>query len=224
MEYLVTNAVLPYLSRGFQLKGMIKTRVIHTAGVGESQIDDLVGDLETMSNPTVGLAAHSGQVDVRITAKADSEAEVDMLIRPIEETIRQRLGDWVYGADLETLEETALRNLHQKGWKLVVIEAGLGGNLIRRLASSRGPFLGGEVLVEAPTSDELFNMTEACRQRRAADVGLGVVIRPAGERQDVHLVLLTPQEKQEFTRPYGGAPENAPRWALNHSLDLIRNL
>lgn len=224
MEFLVTHAVLPYLSKRFQLKGMIKTRTIHTAGVGESQIDDLIGDLEILSNPTVGLAAHSGQVDVRITAKAESEDEVDTLIRPIEEAIRQRLGDWVYGADQETLEETALRNLLQKGWNLVVVEAGLGGNLIRRLAASRGPFLGGEVLVELPASDELATLTEACRQRHAAEAGLGVVVQPAGERQDVHLVLLTPHGKQEFTRPYGGAPENAPRWALNHSLDLIRNL
>lgn len=224
MEYLVTHAVLPYLSSRFQLKGIIKTRTIHTAGVGESQIDDLIGDLETLSNPTVGLAAHSGQVDVRITAKADSEAEVDKLIRPIEEAIRQRLGDWVYGADQETLEETALRNLVDKGWRLVVVEAGLGGNLIRRLASSQGPFLGGEVLTQTPTPEELFTLTEAYRQRQAAEVGLGVVIQPARERQDVHLVLLTPQGKQQFFHPYGGAPENAPRWALHHSLDLIRNL
>jgi competence/damage-inducible protein CinA-like protein len=224
MEYLVTHAVLPYLSRRFQLKGMIKTRSIHTAGVGESQIDDLIGDLETLSNPTVGLAAHSGQVDVRITAKADSEAEVDELIRPIEEIIRQRLGDWVYSADQVTLEETALRNLLNKGWDLVVVEAGLGGNLIRKLATSQGPFLGGEVLVETPSPEELSTLTEAYRQKRAADVGLGVVIRPSGDRQDVHIVLLTPQGKQQFFHPYGGAPENAPRWALNQSLDLIRNL
>src|SRR5574341_821087 len=50
MEYLVTHAVVPFLSQRFQLKGMIKTRTIHTAGVGESQIDDLIGDLETLSN------------------------------------------------------------------------------------------------------------------------------------------------------------------------------
>lgn len=224
MEYLVTHAVLPFLSQRFQLKGMIKTRTIHTAGVGESQIDDLIGDLEILSNPTVGLAAHSGQVDVRIAAKADSEVEVDALIRPIEETIRQRLGDWVYGADQETLEATALKNLLQKGWSLVVVEAGLGGVLTRRLASAQGPFLGGQVLTESPSPEELGMLTEAYRQTRTAEIGLGVAIQPAGERQEVYLILVTPQGKQQFIRPYGGPPENAPRWALHHSLDLIRNL
>lgn len=224
MEYLVTHAVIPYLSQRFQLKGTIKTRTIHTAGVGESQIDDLIGDLETLNNPTVGLAAHSGQVDVRIAAKADSEDEAEALIRPIEEAVRQRLGNWVYGTDQETLEETALKNLVNKGWSLVVVEAGLGGNLIRRLASTQGPFLGGQVLTESPSPEELGKLTDVYRQTRTADIGLGVAIEPAGARQDVHLVLVTSQGVQQFTRPYGGAPENAPRWALHHSLDLIRNL
>jgi competence/damage-inducible protein CinA-like protein len=224
MEYLVENSVLPILKQRFNIVGTIKTRVIHTAGAGESQIDDLVGDLESWSNPTVGLAAHSGQVDVRITAKADSEAQVDALIQPVEETIRERLGSWIYGADGETLEDTALKNVSLKGWNLVVVESGLGGDLIRRLASIQGPFLGGEMLTDTPSSDELLAIVGDYRRSRQAEVGLGVAIHPAGDRQDVHLVLLTPQGKQQYIRPYGGPAEYAPRWALNHSLDLLRNL
>jgi competence/damage-inducible protein CinA-like protein len=224
MEYLVHNSVLPILRQRFGLTGVIKSRVIHTAGVGESQIDDLIGDLETLSNPTVGLAAHSGQVDVRITAKAASEDEVGLLIQPVETAIRQRLGDWVYGVDEETIEEVALRNLHRKGWSLVVVESGLGGNLIRRLASAPGPFLGGEVLIETPSPDDLVAIAEAYRQARMAEVGLGVAIHPAGERQDVYFALVTPTGKEQFSRPYGGPPEYASRWALHHCLDLIRKL
>ncbi len=224
MEYLMHQAVLPYLRRRFNLKGVIKSRVVHTAGVGESQIDDLIGDLERMSNPTVGLAAHSGQVDVRITAKADSEEEAWALIRPVEEEVRQRLGNWVYGADEETLEGAALRVLEYKGWTLVVVEAGLGGNLVRRLAAVQGPFLGGEVLSAAPTPDELMAFTDAYRQARGAEVGFGVAIYAGVETQDVHLVVITPDGKQRYNRPYGGPVENAWRWALHHSLDVIRNL
>ena len=84
MEYLLDNTVLPYLRQHYQLTGLIKTRIIHTAGVGKSQIDDLIGDLEMLSNPTVGLAAHSGQVDVRITTKANSEEKADEMIAEIE--------------------------------------------------------------------------------------------------------------------------------------------
>jgi competence/damage-inducible protein CinA-like protein len=224
MKYLTRNKVLPYLHQRYPLTGIIKARIIHTAGAGESQIDDLIGDLEELSNPTVGLSAHSGQVDVRITAKADSEDQADALIKPVEEIVRQRLGDWVYGADLDTLEESALMNIKQKGWNLVAIEAGLFGNLVRQLATAPGPFLGGEVLTRIPPPEELLDITNSYRQASGADVAIGAAIYPGEETQDVRLVLITPEETKQYNRPYGGPPGNAPRWALHHSLDLIRNL
>jgi competence/damage-inducible protein CinA-like protein len=225
MEYLLTRTVLPYLRERYQINSIIKNRILHTAGVGESQIDQAIGDLEILSNPTVGLAAHSGQVDVRITVKAESESQADEMISGVEVQLRQRLGRWIYGADKETLEGMALDALGQKGWSLAVMEAGLAGELTRRLASvQRECFRGGEILSERPAVELLPELTEAFRSSRQADVGLGVAIYPAKERQEVHLVLITPQDQQIFNRPYGGPPEYAPRWATHHSLDIIRNL
>ena len=224
MEYLIQNKILPYLKERYNLRGTIKTRTVHTAGAGESQIDDLIGDLEALSNPTVGLAAHSGQVDVRITAKADSSEEADDLINPIEEAIRQRLGGWIYGYDSDTLEGAALSAVQRRGWTLAIVEAGLNGSLIRRLAGSSGSFLGGEMLTETPSAGELEANARIFRSARQADVCLGVAVQADGERQQIYLVLVTPQGTQNFTRPYGGPPEYASRWALHHSLDLIRNL
>ena len=232
MEYLLMNTVLPYLKERYSFTGIIKARIIHTAGIGESQIDEMITDLETLHNPTVGLAAHSGQVDVRITVKADTEPEADVLIKEIEIQLRRRLGDWIYGADEETLEKAALQKLRKKGWRLTVVEAGLGGELIRRLASGsedsapifNNIFLGGEVLADAPDSDELMSFVSAYHQTHKAEVCLGVAIQHGREKQNVHMVLITPEGAQKFSRPYGGPPRDTPRWALHHSLDVIRNL
>lgn len=224
MEYLLQHSILPYLQQHYSIHEIIKARVLHTAGAGESQIDELVGDLEELGNPTVGLAAHSGQVDVRITAKADSSEAADKLIAPVEKTIRQRLGNWVYGADKESLEGIALQAMERNSWTLIVLEAGLGGELIRRLAAVPGPFLGGQVLTTQPTPPELLNLTDEYRSAHHADVGLGVAIHPAGEKQDVFFILITPDSTQQFMRPYGGPPEYAPNWALHHGLDVIRKL
>ena len=232
MEYLLQHNVLPYLQERYPATGIIKARILHTAGVGESQIDDMIGDLEELRNPTVGLAAHSGQVDVRITAKAASATEADQLIREVEFDLRQRLGNWIYGTDEESLEGVALRAMQRAKWSLATVESGLGGELVQRLTATQekpdlgisGIFRGGQVLIERPTPDELLSFTTSYRQDRGVEVCLGVAIYPAGEKQDVYLVLITPEGLQQFTRPYGGPPEYAPRWALNHSLDLIRRL
>lgn len=232
MQYLMKHAVIPYLRDRYQLRGIIKARILHCAGVGESQIDDLIGDLETFSNPTIGLAAHSGQVDVRITAKAKSEAEANTLIEPIESEIRKRLGTWIYGADGETLEHVALEAVIKQGWSLSVIEAGLGGDLLRRLASvaqdehiiSKNIFRGGEVIATLHSPEELHEFVNSYRIEKKVDVCLGVAVYPGEEKRDVHIVLITPEGQQLFSRPYGGPPEYAPRWALHHSLDFLRKV
>jgi nicotinamide-nucleotide amidase len=232
MEYLLEQTILPYLRSRYQLTGIIKARTIHTVGIGESQIDALIGELETFSNPTVGLAAHSGQVDVRITAKAESESKADELIGEVENVLRTLLSSWIYGADEDTLEDTALQALEKQGLTLGTIESGLNGNLIRRLSiasqnwqqSKTSPFRGGEVITGLPSIEELSAMTAACREKLQVDVGLGVAIYPQVEKQDVSIVLITPSGRQEFIRPFGGPPEYAPRWALHHSLDIIRKI
>ncbi|HKZ69923.1 MAG TPA: CinA family nicotinamide mononucleotide deamidase-related protein, partial [Anaerolineales bacterium] len=97
MEYLMDNAVLPYLRKRFALTGIIKSRDVKVSGLGESMVDEKVSDLEKLTNPTVGLNAKSGVVIIRITATAASEAEADRLIAAVERTARERLGDAIFG-------------------------------------------------------------------------------------------------------------------------------
>jgi len=84
MKYLMEHTVLLYLKEKLNLRQTIKARTLHTCGIGESALDAQIADLEESTNPTIGLAAHPGQSDIRITAKADSEAEADALIAEME--------------------------------------------------------------------------------------------------------------------------------------------
>lgn len=232
MEYLLENKVLPLLISQHQASGVIKARTLHTVGAGESQIDDLIGDLEELRNPTVGLAAHTGQVDVRITAKAASVEEADRMISQVETEVRNRLGEWIYGADQDSLEEIALEALAHRGWTLAIIEVGTNGELStrlssleRRLTSTGEPLMHpGEVLLAAMPTDEFTSFIRAFRQKNAVDVCLGVAIQPEQDRQEIQLALITPQNELHRTRPYGGPPSYASRWAIHHSLDLLRRL
>ena len=70
-----------------------------------------IADLETYTNPTVGLAAKVGQVDIRIAAKASTKEEANKLIDPLEIKIRDLLGDAIYGVDQDSLEDVALNQI-----------------------------------------------------------------------------------------------------------------
>lgn len=224
LEYLLENAIVPYLLGHFQLNQIIKSRVLHTAGAGESQIDERIGDLEKLNNPTVGLAAHAGQVDVRITAKAASPEEAGAMIGGVEMELRERLGRWVFGADLETLEGVALRTVANLGWRLAVLEYGLGGSLTKRLSSAHGPFAGGEVVAELPDPGEIEALTRRFRSSRKVEVALGLALFPGADKQVLQMVLISPSGKLKIERSYGGPPLLASFWATNISLDLLRTL
>jgi competence/damage-inducible protein CinA-like protein len=224
MEHIMETRIIPYLHQRLDLHGVIKARVIHTAGAGESQIDDIIGDLEQLGNPTVGLAAHAGRVDVRITAKADSEDEAWALIQDVENLVRERLGSWIYGADQETLEQVALSNIQLKGWKLAVFESGLNGNLIHKLASTQGPFIAGEMSISPLSPENLVERIKTHPFNQLADVILGVTLHPGEKRQKIYLACNSPQAEQLIPLSYGGPPGYASTWAANQCLDLIRKL
>ncbi len=225
MEFLMRRKVIPYLRERFELKDLIKTRLIHTSGVGESAIDARIGDLEEMSNPTVGMAAHAGQVDIRITAKAQSEAEADTLIDEVEAQLHERLGRWIYGADEDTLEGVVLKSMAEKGWRLAAVESNLSGRLLRRLAGGKGEiFAGGEILSPPPSVDDLKQAVKNTCQAHQADVCMGVLLVPGETQQTMHLVIQMLAEEHQTTRTYGGPPQMAPLWTVNLSLDFLRKL
>jgi len=224
MEHIMEASIIPYLHQRLDLHEVIQARVIHTAGAGESQIDDLIGDLEQLTNPTVGLAAHAGRVDVRITAKAESDVQARALIEEVEEKIQDRLGAWIFGADQDTLEQVALSNIKSKGWKLGVLESGLKGELLHMLATSGGAFIGGEMATEPLSPEDLVEWVNNHPINQRAHVILGVTLHPGEQRQKIYLVCHSPEGERVVPLSYGGPPGYAPTWAANQCLDLLRKL
>ncbi len=136
LEYMMEKVVLPLLAERMGGRKVMKVRVLRTCAVGESNIDRTIGDLMTTANPTVGLAAHVGQTDIRIAAKADTEAGADALIAPVEAELRKRLGVAIYGEGKETLAEVLGKLLDERGLKLGVVDTFTGGWLTRNMSES----------------------------------------------------------------------------------------
>jgi competence/damage-inducible protein CinA-like protein len=224
MEYLAENEVFPYLKKHYDLSGMIKARVLHTSGMGESVIDEQIGELEYLSNPTVGLAAHYGVVDIRITAKAETSTQADTIIADVEATIRARLGHVIFGADQETLEGMVLAALERKGWNLVVMEANTGGQLSHQLASAGSSyFAGGKIMAALADGQSILNLLEDEMKSFSAQAAIGLIARPTQGNSEVDIFLITPEHHTSETRGYGGHPKNVAEWGANSALNLLRS-
>ncbi len=212
MEHILHESVIPYLQKRFNLNEVIKVRVLHCAGLGEGMIDEKIADLETLSNPTVGLAAHTGVVDVRIAAKAKSEAEANAMIAEIESQVRERLGTAVFGADEDRLEQVVLDQIARRGWTVVGVEAGLNGLLARKIPHTAS-------LPSLPPA-ALMDALRAARNDSHADLALGVSVYM--DERAAQMAMITPRGEKTHHITYGGPPNSLPRWSMNLALNWLR--
>jgi competence/damage-inducible protein CinA-like protein len=137
MKWLFENEVEPYLREKFNLAEVIHYRVLKIVGVGESAVDDKVGHLiANLSNPTVGVLALPGQVDVRIAAKAANRDEAMKMIAPVEAEVRNLLGNAIFAADEETMEHVVGKLLRRQKKTVASCEDLTGGHLAERLQSA----------------------------------------------------------------------------------------
>jgi len=212
MKYILHDAIIPYLQKRYRLDEIIKVRLLHCAGLGEGNIDEMIGDLEELKNPTVGLAAHTGVVDIRIAAKAKSEKDADTMIADVEQQVHDRLGKFVFGADEDTLEDVTLNTLAKRGLTLTAIESGLDGFLARMIPNT------------ASYSDldpaSLMDTLRTARTDTKSDVALGVAIYI--EERSAEMALITPFGEKTHRITYGGPPRSLARWSVYLALNWLR--
>lgn len=151
MKWLMEHIVVPYLRQRWRLQQVIHHRVLRVGELGESAVDHRIGSIITAStNPKVGVLAHPGQVDVRISARAESAAAARRLIEPIEDEIRAALGDHVFAVDGETLESVVAAALARRGWQVASCEDRTGGTVAAALREAAGErFVEGRIATTA---------------------------------------------------------------------------
>lgn len=212
MEHILHESMIPYLQKRFNLNEVIKVRVLHCAGLGEGTIDEKIADLEMLSNPTVGLAAHTGVVDIRIAAKAKNESEANAMIDEIESQVRERLGSIVFGVDEDKLEDVTLNLLAKRGLTLTAIESGLDGLLARKIPHT-------ESLLNL-TSDSLIESLRAAQADSGTNIALGVAVYM--EERAAEMAMITSKGEKTHRITYGGPPRSLPSWASNLALNWLR--
>jgi nicotinamide-nucleotide amidase len=147
MREMMEGTILPELSALVGPASLV-SRTLRVFGLAESRVSELLDDLfHASSNPTVAYLAGGGEVHVRLTAKG-SPAEADALLDPLEERVRERLGDHVYGSGDNAMEVVVGRLLAERGRTLACAESLTGGGLGERITAVPGAsayFLGSAV-------------------------------------------------------------------------------
>lgn len=140
---------------------VIHSRVVRAAGIGESSVEEMLKPLMDGENPTLAPYAHTGEVHLRITARAASVEEADRLIDPMESQIREILGDAVYGTNDTTLAQSVLQLLEGKGLTLATAESITGGLIGGRLTAIPGSsrvYRGGAVTYAVPVKEKVLGV------------------------------------------------------------------
>ena len=250
MEYLLENAVIPYLRKRFHIeRQIIRYKVLRVCGLGESALGLQIQDLMKESkNPTVGTLASIGDIKVRITAKAESPEEADDLIQKMEQEIRNRLGNLIYGVNDETLQANTVRYLEKKNLRVSVAEVFTNGLISQKLGETgSSSFIEGFVLPSEVSqrsflrvSEEEFASTRMDLQRTAdslakkvrdetgTDLGLAVCGRTSEEqtkgefRFKTCCSLATAAGIENLGNDLGGEPQIVRERASIIAVDLLR--
>jgi nicotinamide-nucleotide amidase len=249
MREMMEGTVLPELAA--RSGATIVSRVLRCTGIGESRVAEILDDLfRGRTNPTVAFLAASGEVKVRLTAKAATREEAERLIEPVAQEALRRLGDVVFSAADEPLEEAVGRLLRAAGRTLACGESLTGGELGARITSVPGSsdyFRGSavcytvdakrEVLGVSPGTLEAhgpvsgpcaLEMAEGARRLFGADLGVGLTGAAgpephAGVEPGTVWVALAGggvSHARGFRAP--GDRAQVRRWAEQAALDLVR--
>lgn len=197
MEYLFLHEVTPRIQK---VKGLrvIQHRTLLTSGIGESSLQDRIGDLTGLLGEQLRLAylPSSSGVRLRMTAYGSLPQEVQERLDRMEEYLRHRIDKFIYGTNTDTLERVVLDQLKHHGLKIAVAESCTGGYVVNRLTNISGAsavVIGGVIAYcnrvkvdllgvdpgvledEGAVSEAVaLQMAAGIRKRLGADIGISV--------------------------------------------------
>ncbi|MFH1996277.1 MAG: competence/damage-inducible protein A [Candidatus Omnitrophota bacterium] len=254
LEPMFDKAISPYLRKYFSSSWTIRSRYINTTGLVESQIHRKIKDLLNIGpNPTVGIYAKPGQVELKISAKAAGPKKADRLIASVERIAKRRLKDYIFGYDGDTLESVVGDLLTKKKKTIATAESCTGGllsNRITNISGSSGYFLLGVVSYSKSAKMKLLGvrgktlkdfgavsgnvareMARGIRSLAASDIGIGItgIAGPKGgtKKKPVGLVCISfSSGKKTVTKEFifKGTRAEIKNRSCQAALDMIRRL
>lgn len=249
MKQMFRQQVLPRLDGSGQV---IRRARINLFGVGESQAEEILGDLTARGrDPDVGITVHEATITLRITAEAGTIDECRDKIDKAKTAILNRMGTLVFGVEDEELEHALVRLLQQRRATLSTAESGTGGLLAHRLTGVAGfesCYMGGVVVPTNAAKRELVSVdpmlirqygaiskevalaiAKGCRQRFGTNFALAVSEWPEFDPDDPlapvpssFVALAGPKEAKVEEVQHFGDPAIAKSRTAKVAMNMLR--
>ena len=250
MKLMFESGVRPYLAS--KMDSIIVSHTLRVFGIGESAAAEELGGLLDNQNPTVAPYAKTGEVELRLTAKAESAEKAEEMIEPVEQKVRDILGDKIYGMGGDnSLENVVVSQLLKKGLKMTSAESCTGGMVMQKITSIPGAskcFDCGFVTysneqktrILGVSSDTLnkfgavseqtaLEMSEGARKASHADIAVSItgIAGPDGGSAEkpvglVYISVCCDKVHKAVKLELTGDRESIRTRAAMHALDLIR--
>ncbi|MCL2068989.1 MAG: CinA family nicotinamide mononucleotide deamidase-related protein, partial [Oscillospiraceae bacterium] len=137
MNAMFDNCVRAYLLE--RSNTVLVSHNIHFFGIGESDLENRLHDfMLDQKNPTVAPYAKEGEVLLRVTASAADKAAAEALLKPVVDEICGRFPQFIYGVDVDNLQNALVRELAANGMTISTAESCTGGQVSARITSVPG--------------------------------------------------------------------------------------
>ena len=163
--------IRPFLNR-LEPEG-IYSKMVKICGFGESKVESMITDiLESQTNPTIAPYAKTGEVHLRITAKAINEETADAMMEPMMEELYRRFGSQIFTTEeAVTLEETIVELLKEKGKTVTTAESCTGGLVAGRLLNVPGAssvYMEGYITYSNEAKEKLLGVSHSTLEQYGA--------------------------------------------------------
>lgn len=245
------ECAVPYLKK--LSDEQIVSHSVRIFGLGESAVDDIFAEeMNRMINPTMAPYAKECDCLLQITAKAESEEKAEKMIEPVMKHVEEKLGELVYGVDIECIEERVIQLLSEKHMSFSAAESCTGGEIAKRFTDIPGAsacFKGGAVTYTNEVKSKLLGIDPALIEEKGAvsfevakamaenirtilgtDIGIGVTGLAGPDGDGAHEVgtvfIALAVEGETFVKEVHMGPFRTRsfirRMAGNYAFDMMR--
>lgn len=181
-RHMLTEQILPELTAA-GIAHLIRTRIYHCVGLPESDLADRFADIAVAANPKMAFLPGGGEIRLRFVATGTTLDECDAALDEAGRVVLERVGEFVFGTDGDTLEGVVGKLLTQRGLTVSTAESCTAGLLAARIANVPGAsdYLRGAVVAyandvkvaELGVPSDLIDKAGAVSEEVAAEMALG---------------------------------------------------